>query len=106
MEDLHFHPTVKPIALVCDAIRDCTRRNDLVLDTFSGSGTTLLAAERVGRCAMCVEISPRYVDIAIRRWQAYTGKDAVHVASGARFDEIAGAKLPHATAISTVKGGA
>jgi DNA modification methylase len=89
MDDLRAHPTVKPIALVADAIKDCTQRNQLVLDTFSGSGTTLLAAERVGRQARAIEIDPRYVDLAIRRWQAFTGRDALHIDSKLTFGDIA-----------------
>ena len=89
MDDLKSHPTVKPIALVADAIKDCTKRGDIVLDTFCGSGTALLAAERVGRRGFGVEFEPRFVDVAIRRWQAFTRKDAVHVASERCFDEVA-----------------
>jgi DNA modification methylase len=89
LDDLMCHPTVKPIALVADAIKDCSRRGDTVLDTFSGSGTTILAAERVGRRAFAMEIEPRFVDVAIRRWQAFTRKDATHVASGRCFDDVA-----------------
>jgi DNA modification methylase len=88
LEDLKSHPTVKPVALVSDAMRDCTRRGDIVVDTFCGSGTTILAAERVGRRAFAVEIEPRFVDLAIRRWQAFTRKDAVHVETGQCFDEL------------------
>lgn len=72
-QDLALHPTVKPVALVADAIRDVTRRGDLVLDTFLGSGTTLIAAERTGRRFRGVEIDPAYVDVAIERWAAMTG---------------------------------
>jgi DNA modification methylase len=89
MEDLKSHPTVKPVALVCDAIKDCTRRGEIVLDTFAGSGTSILAAERVGRRAYALEIEPRFVDVAIRRWQKFTGKDAIHSASQLCFDERA-----------------
>jgi DNA modification methylase len=89
MDDLKSHPTVKPIALVADAIKDCTARGDIVLDSFSGAGTTILAAERVGRRAFALELEPRFVDVAIRRWQAFLGKDAIHVGSGGCFDEIA-----------------
>ena len=89
MDDLRAHPTVKPVALVADAIKDCTHRNHIVLDTFCGSGTTLLAAERVGRQARAIEIDPRYVDVAIRRWQAFTGRDAVHIDTGLTFEEVA-----------------
>ena len=81
------------MALVVDAIRDCSRRGDIVLDTFSGSGTTILAAKRVGRRAYAVELDPRYVDVAIRRWQAFTRKDAVHAAEMVTFDERAGVAL-------------
>jgi DNA modification methylase len=89
MEALKSHPTVKPVALVADAMRDCTRRGDVVLDTFAGSGTSIMAAERVGRHACAMEIEPRYVDVAIRRWQAFTGKDAIDSDSGRTFDELA-----------------
>jgi hypothetical protein len=88
MEDLKSHPTVIPVALVCDAIKDCTRRGEIVLDTFSGSGTTILAAERVGRRAFAVELEPLFVDVAIRRWQAFSRKDAIHAESGPCFDEL------------------
>ena len=89
MDDLSAHPTVKPIALVADAMRDCSKRGDIILDPFIGSGTTILAAERVGRRAFGLEIDPLYVDVAIRRWQQLTGKDAVLGASGQTFDEVA-----------------
>jgi DNA modification methylase len=89
MDELHSHPTAKPVALVADAMKDCTRRGDVVLDTFSGSGTTIMAAERVGRQARALEIEPRFVDVAIRRWQAFTRRDARHAESGLSFDEIA-----------------
>jgi DNA modification methylase len=89
MEDLATHPTVKPVALVADAIRDCSRRGDIVLDPFIGSGTTILAAERVGRLGYGLEIDPLYVDAAIRRWQNYTKGDAILKATGQTFDEVA-----------------
>lgn len=85
-EELAMHPTVKPVALVADAILDCSDRNDLVLDPFGGSGTTLLAAERTGRRARLIELDPRYVDVTIRRWQLLTGKGSVHVESGRTFN--------------------
>lgn len=72
-EDLELHPTVKPTALVADAIQDVTRRGDLILDTFLGSGTTLIAAERTGRRFRGLDIDPAYVDVAIERWSAMTG---------------------------------
>jgi DNA modification methylase len=79
------HPTPKPVGLIADAIRDCSRRGDLILDPFCGSGTILLAAERAGRAARAIEIDPHYCDLAIRRWQTRTGQSAVHVGSGASF---------------------
>jgi DNA modification methylase len=79
------HPTPKPVGLIADAIRDCSRRDDLVLDPLSGGGTILLAAERTGRAARAIEIDPRYCDLAIRRWQTRTGQSAIHVDSGASF---------------------
>jgi DNA modification methylase len=88
LEELAMHPTVKPTALVADAIKDCSRRDGLVLDPFCGSGTILIAAERVGRKARAVEIDPAYVDVAVRRWQSYTGKAAVLTASGETFETI------------------
>lgn len=72
-DDLAMHPTVKPTALVADAIQDVTRRGDLVLDTFLGSGTTLIAAERTGRAFRGMDIDPAYVDVAVDRWVAMTG---------------------------------
>jgi DNA modification methylase len=89
LDELKCHPTVKPVALVADAIKDCTGRGDIVLDTFCGSGTTILAAERVGRRAYTIEIEPRFVDVAIKRWQAFSRKDAIHAVSGLSFDELA-----------------
>jgi DNA modification methylase len=92
MDDLSVHPTVKPVAMVADAMRDCTRRGDIVLDPFLGSGTTILAAERVGRRGYGMEIDPLYVDVAIRRWQSFTGKDAILAETGQTFDEVAAAR--------------
>ncbi|KJC45189.1 hypothetical protein UB31_21130 [Bradyrhizobium sp. LTSP849] len=71
-EDLALHPTVKPVGLVADAIKDVTKHGDLVLDLFLGSGTTLLAAERAGRRFRGIEIDPKYVDVALERWSAQT----------------------------------
>jgi len=88
LEELAMHPTVKPVALVADAIKDCSRRGGLVLDPFCGSGTILIAAERTGRKARALEIDPTYVDVAVRRWQAYTGKFAVLAGSGETFETI------------------
>jgi hypothetical protein len=85
---LALHPTVKPVALVADAILDCTARGEIVLDAFLGSGTTVIAAERVGRRCCGLEIDPRYVDVALHRWQALTGGHARHATSGRSFDDL------------------
>ena len=74
---LSLHPTAKPVALVADALRDCSNRLGLVLDPFGGIGTTLIAAEKTGRRARLIEIEPRFVDIAIKRWEKLTGATAV-----------------------------
>jgi DNA modification methylase len=84
-----LHPTIKPVAMVADAILDCSARGEVVLDTFLGSGTTLIAAERTGRCCYGMELDPVYVDTIIRRWQALTGGGARHAATGRNFDDLA-----------------
>jgi DNA modification methylase len=86
---LALHPTVKPVALVADAILDCTARGDIVLDGFLGSGTTVIAAERTGRRGFGTELDPAYVDTLIRRWQNLTGDFARHAESGRTFDDLA-----------------
>jgi 16S rRNA G966 N2-methylase RsmD len=86
---LALHPAVKPVAMVADAILDCSARGDIVLDPFLGSGSTLVAVERVGRVCCGIELDPVYVDIAIRRWQRHTGDTAVHAMSGLTFDDAA-----------------
>jgi DNA modification methylase len=82
-----MHPTVKPVALVIDAIRDCSRRGDIVLDGFGGSGTTLIACEKTGRKARLIELDPTYCDQIVRRWQKLTGQKAVHGITGKPFDK-------------------
>ena len=89
MDELAMHPTVKPVALVADAIKDCSTRGGLVLDAFAGSGTIFIAAERTGRRARALEIDPGYVDVAIRRWQKFTGKSALLAPLEETFEEIA-----------------
>ena len=76
-EDLALHPTVKPVAMVADAYCDVTRQDALVLDIFLGSGTSLIAAERVGRRFRGVDIDPAYIDLAMQRWTDLTGKNPV-----------------------------
>jgi hypothetical protein len=88
IKNLAMHPTVKPVALVADAILDVTGRGDIVLDPFAGSGTTLIAAQKTGRRARVMEIDPQYAEVIIRRWQAYVGKDAIHLETGLTFDEV------------------
>lgn len=83
---LALHPTPKPMAMVADAIMDCTERSDIVLDAFLGSGTTLIAAQHSGRRCFGLELDPLYVDTTIRRWQALTGKSAVCAATRQSFD--------------------
>lgn len=85
---LAMHPTVKPVALVEDAILDCLDRKGIVVDAFLGSGTTLVAAESAGRHCFGLELDPQYVDLIVRRWQAMTGEKAVHAASGLEFDML------------------
>jgi len=85
---LALHPTAKPIDLVMDAMRDCSKPGDVVLDGFLGSGTTLLAAERTGRICRGIELDPGYVDTAIRRWQNMTGREAVRSSDGKLFRDI------------------
>jgi DNA modification methylase len=87
---LALHPTVKPVAMVADAILDCTERGQIVLDAFLGSGTTVIAAERTGRRCYGLDLDPVYVDTIIRRWQTLTGEKARHAASSRLFDDLAG----------------
>jgi DNA modification methylase len=103
LDDLSLHPTVKPVAMVADAIRDCSRRGNIVLDSFLGSGTTILAAEGVGRVAYGLEIDPLYVDAAIRRWQRFTKRDAVLQTTGLTFDELAAGAVRPNTALVRVR---
>jgi DNA modification methylase len=84
-----LHSTVKPLSLITDALLDCSARGEHVLDPFLGSGSTLIAAEKIGRICHGIELDPLYIDVAIRRWQRWSGEAALHVASGKRFDAIA-----------------
>ena len=83
-----LHPTMKPVALVERAIRNSSRKGDLVFDPFGGSGTTLIAAEKTGRHASLIELDPKYVDVIVRRWQVFTGETAVLESSGQSFDDL------------------
>jgi DNA modification methylase len=86
---LALHPTVKPVAMVADAILDCSARGDIVLDSFLGSGTTVIAAERTGRRCYGMELDPLHVDTGLHRWQTLTGGTARHAVSGRSFDDLA-----------------
>jgi DNA modification methylase len=92
-EELALHPTVKPTALVADAIKDCSHRGGVVLDPFAGSGTILIACERTGRKARALEIDPRYIDVAVKRWESYTGKNATLAGTGETFEQISEARV-------------
>ena len=87
-EELSMHPTVKPVALLKDAILDCTHRGHIVLDVFGGSGSTLIAAQKSGRLARLIEYEPRYCDVILKRYQALTGKPATLQATGETFEEV------------------
>lgn len=89
LEELALHPTVKPVALVADAIKDCSRRGDLVLDPFGGSGTTLIAAQKSGRRARLIEYDPGYCDVILKRYEAATGDQALLSGTGQAFEDVA-----------------
>jgi DNA modification methylase len=92
-DELAMHPTVKPVALIADAIRDCSKRGEVVLDAFGGSGSTLIAAEKTGRSARLIEYDPLYCDTIIRRWEAYTGKRALLAVTHDTFEVVAETRL-------------
>jgi DNA modification methylase len=96
LDELAMHPTVKPVAMLADAIRDVTKRGAIVLDPFAGSGSTLIAADKTGRYARCIEYEPRYCDVIVRRWQAYSGKAATFDEIGLTFEDIEGARASSA----------
>ena len=93
-----MHPTVKPVAMVADAMRDCSNRGDVILDTFAGSGSTMIAAEQCGRKARLLELDPAYCDVTIQRWQKVTGKQAVLHSSDGKYgcglEALDGAQRP------------
>jgi DNA modification methylase len=99
LEELQMHPTVKPVAMIADAIKDCSRRDGIVLDSFAGSGTTVIAAERTGRIARAIELDPQYVDITIKRWQDLTGDQAKLAVTGRSFQEVAEERANGAPAV-------
>lgn len=87
-DELAMHPTVKPVAMIADAIKDCSKRGEIILDGFGGSGSTLMAADKTGRCARLIEYDPIYCDTIVRRWQAYTGKSVTLASTSQKFDEV------------------
>jgi DNA modification methylase len=102
LDDLAMHPTVKPTAFVAHAIRDCTKRGEIVLDGFGGSGTTLIAAETCGRRARLIEYDPVYCDTVVARWEHLTGKRATLARTGESFEDVAQLRLSGGTAIDNV----
>lgn len=110
-DDIAMHPTVKPVALIADAIRDCSKRGDGVLDVFGGSGSTLIAADQCGRVARLIEIDPLYCDTIIRRFQRITGEQARLAETHASFADVLHNRLnepdlnmPADTVAPTVQG--
>ncbi|MDP2431517.1 MAG: site-specific DNA-methyltransferase [Pseudomonadota bacterium] len=89
-----LHPTMKPVELVERAIRNSSRPGDVVLDAFGGSGTTMIAAEKSGRHARLIELDPKYVDVIVRRWQDWTGKEATRAEDGAGFNAVSADASP------------
>lgn len=92
-DELALHPTVKPVAMFADAIRDCPRLGEIVLDAFGGSGSTLMAAEKTGRSARLIEHDPLYRDTIVRRREIYTGKRAALAVTGDTSEALAETRL-------------
>ncbi len=97
-----MHPTVKPVALVADAILDCSKRNGIILDAFAGSGTTLIAAERTGRRGYAIELDPHYCDVIVRRLARLARLEAVHAVTGETFSEVAARRTSEAAALDAL----
>ena len=93
MDEIAMHPTVKPVALVADALLDVTQRGALVLDPFGGSGSTLIASEKTGRASRLIEFDPLYCDVIVRRFEAFTGKRAKLAATGEVLEDVAEARV-------------
>lgn len=91
--ELERHPTSKPVDLVADALKDVSHRGDIVLDPFGGSGTTLIAAQKVGRAARLIELDPRYCDVIVRRFEVTFGQFARLSGTGQSFDDVARERL-------------
>ena len=91
--ELARHPTPKPVAMVADALRDVTRRGEVVLDPFAGGGSTLIAAEICGRAARSIEFDPLYCDVIVARFEQFTGQKAILMTSGETFEDVAELRL-------------
>lgn len=100
-----LHPTTKPVGLWERLMRSSARPGDIVIDSFSGSGTTMIAADRMGMIARVVELDPKFVDVAVRRWEQYTGRQAVHAVTGAPFPKDGGVRDESPIATDVVVGG-
>ena len=94
---------MKPVRLVADAMLDCSRRGSIVLDPFMGSGTSIIAGQTVGRCVYGMELDPRYVDVAVRRWEKFTGRDAILESTGQIFADV---EAERSDAVAPKKGAA
>lgn len=90
MSELKMHPTVKPVAMVVDAILDCSNKGDIILDPFGGSGTTLIAAEKTKRKARLIELDPLYCDVILKRWEEMTGQKAIKVECSYEVEAVNG----------------
>jgi DNA modification methylase len=101
----HGHPTPKPVAAIIDALKDCSRRGDIILDPFAGSGTTIIAAARIGRRARLIELDPHYVDLIVRRWQVVTGGSARLADNGSSFADVEAARSTRPEAEDSHKPG-
>ena len=97
-----MHPTVKPVALVADAMLDCSKRNGIILDAFAGSGITLVAAERTSRRGYAIELDPHYCDVTVRRLARLAGLEAVHAVTGETFSEFAARRTSEAAALDAL----
>jgi DNA modification methylase len=104
-EELKLHATPKPVTLIAEAIRDCSKRGEIVLDAFAGSGTTLIAAAKTGRRAYVIELDPKFVDVAVRRWEAWSGQLARHAATGLTFAETQAIRSQEAAEASPSSNG-
>jgi DNA modification methylase len=99
-----LHPTMKPVELVERAIRNSSRPGDIVLDPFSGSGTTLIAAEKTGRIGWLIELDPKYIDVIVRRWQDWSGQEACREADAVKFNDLVASSVTPAAPISADQG--